>query len=39
VLANDVSYLSKRANPYLLRYFFFAAGMKDDEFIRQLRDG
>jgi hypothetical protein len=39
VLANDVSYLSKRTNPYLLRYFFFAAGMKDDEFIRKLRDG
>jgi hypothetical protein len=27
------------ANPYLLRYFFFAAEMKDDEFIRKLRDG
>lgn len=39
VLANDVSYLSKRTNPYLLRYFFFATGMKDDEFIRKLRDG
>jgi hypothetical protein len=39
VLANDVSFLAKRTNPYLLRYFFFAAGMKDDEFIRKLRDG
>jgi hypothetical protein len=39
VLANDVSFLSKRANPYLLRYFFFAAGMKDEEFIRKLRNG
>ena len=39
VLANDVSFLSRRTNPYLLRYFFFAAGMKDDEFIRKLRDG
>jgi hypothetical protein len=39
VLANDVSYLSRRSNPYLLRYFFFAAGMKDEEFIRRLRDG
>jgi len=39
VLASDVSFLSKRTNPYLLRYFFFAAGMKDDEFIRKLRDG
>ena len=39
VLANDVSFLSKRTNPYLLRYFFFAAGMKDEEFIRKLRNG
>ena len=39
VLANDVSFLAKRTNPYLLRYFFFAVGMKDGEFIRKLRDG
>ena len=39
VLSNDVPFLSRRTNPYLLRYFFFAAGMKDDEFIRKLRDG
>ena len=39
VLANDVPFLAKRTNPYLLRYFFFAVGMKDDEFIRRLRDG
>ena len=26
VLANDVSYLSKRSNPYLLRYFFSPPG-------------
>ena len=39
VLSNNVSFLSKRTNPYLLRYFFFAAGMKDDEFIGKLRDG
>ena len=39
VRANDVSFLAKRTNPYLLRYFFFAVGMKDDEFIRKLRDG
>jgi hypothetical protein len=39
VLANDVSFLARRANPYLLRYFFFAVGMKDDEFIRRLRHG
>jgi hypothetical protein len=39
VLDDDVSFLAKRTNPYLLRYFFFAAGMKDDEFIRRLRGG
>jgi hypothetical protein len=39
VLDNDVAFLARRANPYLLRYFFFAAGMKDDEFIRRLRGG
>ena len=39
VLANDVSFLAQRSNPYLLRYFFFAAGMKDEEFIRKLRHG
>jgi hypothetical protein len=35
----DVPFLSQRTNPYLLRYFFFASGMKDPEFIRRLRDG
>jgi hypothetical protein len=39
VLANDVSFLAQRTNPYLLRYFFFAAGMNDEEFIRKLHDG
>ena len=39
VLAKDVAYLAKRTNPYLLRYFFFAVGMKDDEFIAKLRHG
>ena len=39
VLAKDVAYLAKRTNPYLLRYFFFAVGMKDDEFIEKLRHG
>jgi hypothetical protein len=39
VLENNVSFLAKRTNPYLLRYFFFAVGMKDEEFIRRLRDG
>jgi hypothetical protein len=39
VLANDVLWLSRLTNPYLLRYYFFAAGMKDDEFIRKLNGG
>ena len=36
---NDVPFLAARTNPYLLRYYFFATGMKDDEFIRRLRHG
>ena len=36
---NNVPFLARRTNPYLLRYFFFTTGMKDDEFIRRLRDG
>ncbi len=37
VLADDVATLSHFSNPYLLRFYFFAIGMKDDEFIAQLR--
>ena len=29
----------QRTNAYLLRYYFFATGMKDAEFIRRLRGG
>ena len=32
----DMPFLAERTNAYLLRYYFFAAGMKDDEFIRRL---
>ena len=39
ILDNDVPFLAQRTNPYLLRYYFFATGMKDEEFIRRLRDG
>jgi hypothetical protein len=39
IRGNDVPFLAQRTNPYLLRYFFFTVGMKDDEFIRRLRDG
>ena len=36
---NDVAFLAQRTNAYLLRYYFFAVGMKDDEFIRRLNHG
>ncbi len=36
---NDVPFLAERTNAYLLRYYFFATGMKDDEFIRKLNHG
>ncbi len=37
LLADDVAFLAPRVNPYLLRFYFAAAGMKDEEFIRRLR--
>jgi len=37
ILADDVATLSKFSNAYLLRFYFFAIGMKDDEFIARLR--
>ena len=37
LLRDDVAFLARRVNPYLLRFYFGAAGMKDDEFIRRLR--
>ena len=39
VLASDVAYLAQRTNPYLLRYFFFATGMPEKQFVARLRDG
>ncbi len=33
------SFLAGRTNAYLLRYYFFAVGMKDDEFVKRLNDG
>ena len=32
----DVPFLAERTNAYLLRYYFFTIGMKDDEFIKRL---
>ncbi len=37
LLRDDVAFLAQRVNPYLLRFYFGAAGMKDDEFIKRLR--
>lgn len=39
ILADDVTFLARRVNPYLLRYFFGAAGMSDEVFRKKLRDG
>ena len=39
VLADDVVLLARLTNPYLLRYYFAAAGMPDAEFIARLRKG
>ena len=39
VLADDVTFLAQRVNPYLLRYFFGASGMTDEVFRKKLREG
>ncbi len=39
VLADDVTYLAQRTNPYLLRFYFSATGMPEEEFVRKLRHG
>jgi hypothetical protein len=39
LMEDDAPFLAQRTNPYLLRYYFFATGMKDAEFARKLRDG
>ncbi|HYL90945.1 MAG TPA: hypothetical protein VEU32_19505 [Burkholderiales bacterium] len=39
IARQDVPFLAERTNAYLLRYYFFATGMKDDEFIRRLNHG
>jgi hypothetical protein len=36
IVEHDAPFLAERTNAYLLRYFFFTVGMKDDEFIRRL---
>lgn len=39
IAEDNVPFLAERTNAYLLRYYFFATGMKDAEFIRRLRGG
>ena len=39
IRADDVTFLAARVNPYLLRYFFGAAGMSDEVFRKKLREG
>lgn len=36
VLEHDAPFLAERTNAYLLRYFFFTIGLKDEEFVRRL---
>jgi hypothetical protein len=38
LLGDDVGFLAKRVNPYLLRYYFTACGMPDATFIGKLRE-
>ncbi len=38
VLADDVPFLARRVNPYLLRYYFGAVGMSDTVFRQRLKD-
>lgn len=37
VESDDVAYLAKLTNPYLLRFYFLMAGMPEDDFLRRIR--
>lgn len=37
VEANDVAYLSRLVNPYQLRFYFFVAGMSEEDFLKKIR--
>jgi len=37
VESDDVAYLSRLVNPYLLRFYFLMAGMPEDDFLRRIR--
>jgi hypothetical protein len=34
---DDVAYVAKVVNPYLLRFYFHMSGMPEDEFLRRIR--
>lgn len=34
---DDVAYLSKLVNPYLLRFYFLMSGMPEDDFLSKIR--
>ena len=34
---DDVAYLARLVNPYLLRFYFHASGMPEDDFLRRIR--
>ena len=34
---DDVAYVAKLVNPYLLRFYFHAAGMPEEEFLKKIR--
>ncbi len=35
--ADDVAYLSRLINPYQLRFYFFVAGMSEEEFLCRIQ--
>ena len=34
---DDVAYVSRLVNPYLLRFYFHMSGMPEDDFLRKIR--
>jgi hypothetical protein len=34
---DDVAYVAKLVNPYLLRFYFHMAGMREEDFLRNIR--
>jgi hypothetical protein len=37
IMTDDVEALSRRVNPYLLRFYFVVAGMSEADFVARLR--